>query len=255
MTSNNINSYQILGCKVSDCTSQQLNDYILSIIEQGKKEIVLNVNVNCINLAQEHIWLKKLLNDTNIVFCDGDGVRLGASILGIHLPEKITYNRWIWELADLSSKNGISWFLFGGKDGVVKESKIILSKKYAGLNISGYHPGYFDFSKDSKEIIEKINKVKPNILVLGMGMPRQEKWIVENIDKLDVNIILTGGAVFDYIAGNAKMTPDFYYKYKLEWLYRFVQEPKRLFGRYIIGNPLFIYRVFKEKIGITKYDS
>ena len=254
MKSKIINSYQILGCKVSDCTTDQLNDYILSIVQQNKKEMVLNVNINCINLAQKNQWLKDLLNKTNIVFCDGDGVRIGAKIKGIHIPEKITYNRWIWQLAELSAKNKLSWFLFGGKDEVVKESSTILSNKYLGLNISGYHSGYFDFSKDSKEIIEQINKAKPNILVLGMGMPRQEKWIIKNFDKLDVNIVLTGGAVFDYITGKAKMTPDFYYKYKIEWLYRFINDPVRLFSRYILGNPVFLFRVLLEKLKIRNYN-
>ena len=125
-------------------------------------------------------------------------------------------------------------------------------KKFGSGNAVGCH---FDDKKDSEKIIKQINKVRPNILILGMGMPKQEIWIMDNIDKLDVNIILTGGAVFDYVSGKAKMTPDFYYKYKIEWLYRFIQEPKRLFNRYIIGNPLFLTRIFLEKFKIINYET
>ena len=96
-------SATILGCKISIITLSELNNYIISKVKDNVKEAVLNVNINCINLAQKYGWIKDLLNNTNIVFCDGDGVRLGAAIMGINIPEKITYNRWIWKLADISS--------------------------------------------------------------------------------------------------------------------------------------------------------
>lgn len=247
-------STKILGCKVSLITMAELNSYIISKVKHNLKEAILNVNINCINLAQKHTWLKQVLNQTDIVFCDGDGVRLGASILGVNLPEKITYNRWIWDLAQISVDNNMSWYLFGSSENVIARSKEVLSKKFNDLNIIGFRSGYFNETLDNKDIIKEINTLKPNILILGMGMPKQEKWLFENIDKLDVNIILTGGAVFDYVSGNTKMTPNFYYKYKIEWLYRFIQEPRRLFKRYIIGNPLFILRVLLSKYKLIKYN-
>ena len=250
----NIKSYKILGCRVSDCTAIELNEYILNIVRNNLKEPILNVNINCINLAQKNSWLKTFLNDTNIVFCDGDGVRLGARIKGIDIPEKITYNRWIWQLANVSIDNNLSWYLFGGKDDIIKQSKEVLKVRYPELNVKGYRSGYFDFKNDTPEIIDEINRHKPNILVLGMGMPLQEKWIIENLDKINVNVVLTGGAVFDYISGNAKMTPDFYFNYKIEWLYRLMNDPIRLFNRYIIGNPLFLFRVILEKYRIFNYN-
>ena len=249
-----MDSIKLLGCKVSKVTTDELNNYILSKIKDDKKEAILNVNINCINLAQKHQWLKLMLFNTNVVFCDGDGVRLGAKLIGSELPEKITYNRWIWSLSHLCCENNLSLYLFGSKSDVIKLSVDKLLDRFPNLNILGFRSGYFDDRKDNSTIISEINNLKPNILILGMGMPKQEKWLLDNIDKLDVNIILTGGAVFDYVSGLAKLTPNFFYKYKIEWLYRFIQEPKRLFNRYIIGNPLFILRILLEKYKIINYN-
>lgn len=234
---------KLLGVRITDCTKDELNSYICQTIRFGRKEPILNVNINCMNLAWELPWLRQFLNTTPVVFCDGEGVRLGARLLGLHIREKITYSRWIWELADLSESMSFTWYLVGGRQQVIEGAEKRLKSKYPNLQMLGFRSGYFVNSREIEQTVADINSKKPNILILGMGMPAQEKWLMDNLCRLETNVVLTGGAVFDYISGYSIMTPDFFYKLKLEWFYRLMLEPRRLFMRYVIGNPLFFMRV------------
>ncbi|WP_422361170.1 WecB/TagA/CpsF family glycosyltransferase [Reichenbachiella sp.] len=233
---------------ITNITSSELNHHIKMSCDDNRKELILNVNVHAMNIAYEQKWFKDLLNGAYINFCDGDGVRIGAKILGKNIIEKITYNRWIWELAEYSSKNGLSWYTVGSEQHVMEKAIAVMREQFPDLKIVGHHHGYLSNKETEKDLVIDIKKKSPNILILGMGMPLQEKWIRKNIRELNFNVALTGGATFEYIAGTAKMTPDIFYRLKLEWFYRFIKDPKRLFKRYFIGNPLFFWRIFREKI-------
>jgi len=245
--------FKIIGTRVTSMTTLGLNDYISEVIAAGGREPVMNVNINCINLAQSIPWMKKYLNDCHVVFCDGEGVRFGARLYGRKIIEKITYNRWIWELAKLSAKKGYTWYLLGARAEVVEKAALILESGYPGLKIKGYRSGYFDWQEDSESIISEINALAPNILLLGLGMPKQEQWLLENLDRCKVNIALSGGGAIDYISGEAKMTPEIFYQLKLEWFYRWLHNPIRLFKRYFIGNPMFFLRIMFDRLKLVDY--
>jgi len=233
---------EFLSIQIHNITSSQLDQYIINSIRRDQKKIIANVNIHAMNIAAKQPWFKDFLNQAAVNFCDGDGVRLGARIRGKRIVEKITYNRWIWDLAMISEKEQFSWYLLGSTEKSLKKAVQKLETKYPRLRIVGYHNGYLT-DANRKEIIEEIRDKEPNILCLGMGMPLQERFLVENSGVINYNIALTGGAVFDYISGDFKMTPDIFYKLKLEWLYRVIQQPKRLFKRYFIGIPEFFIRV------------
>jgi len=226
-----------------------LHQYIERVISRGEKALVLNLNVHCVNLALRHAWLADFLNQAQLVFCDGDGVRLGLRILGVEPPPKITYNEWMWELAGFCAEKGFSLYFLGAKPGVADEAAQKLKARYPGLSILGASHGYFQ--KEGEEnagVVDTINRLKPDILVLGFGMPAQEKWLETHFRDLQVHIFLSGGAVFDYVAGRLKKAPAWMVRAHMEWLYRLGQEPRRLFKRYVIGNPLFLYRILRERI-------
>ena len=244
---------ELLGVKITNISSIELNNAIFTSVNEGKlRQLVLNVNINAMNIAYKNEWFKEMLNSAFINFCDGDGVRLAARITKKVIREKITYNRWIWKFSEFCEKNQISYYLIGSKQYTVQNAVRVLSKKYPLLEVTGYHNGFFKDQHDINLCLEEINKKKPNILIIGMGMPYQEKWLLKNKEKIHFNIALAGGAVFEYISGEAPMTPNIFYKLKLEWLYRFMNEPKRLFTRYFIGNPLFIFRVLLERFKLLK---
>lgn len=241
----------ILGVRVDPITIAQLHQCMAEFINNNEHALVLNVNVNCLNLSYEHPWLKTFLNQAEIVFCDGSGVQLAAKILGYSIPERITYADWMWELAEFSAGSGFSMFFLGGKPGVAEKAAEKVRAKYPRLKISCQH-GYFDKNPEShenKNILQQINHAKPNILVLGFGMPIQERWLMENWEQLEVNIALAGGAVFDYLSGELRRAPRWMTEHGMEWLGRLIIEPSRLWKRYLVGNPLFMWRVLRQRIG------
>jgi len=243
MAMTHLGRISLLGIQITDCTTSELNDYICDTIASGRREAILNVNAHCMNLAWTLPWLRTYLNQTDVVFCDGDGVRLGARLAGKRIREKITYNRWIWSIAAVSASRGHRWYFVGGRPGVAEEAADRLRARFPSLQIVGCHPGYFAGPDEVERLIADINRQAPHILLLGMGMPVQEAWLADHLSRLRVNVALTGGAVFDYVSGRRRITPDVFRRLKLEWLYRWLEEPRRLFWRYAAGNPLFMARV------------
>jgi len=178
-------------------------------------------------------------------------ITVGARILGHHIPERITYADWMWQLAEFSANQGFSLFLLGAEPGVAELAAARLLERYPNLAIAGVHHGYFEkepCSAETQAVIETINAAKPNILLLGFGMPLQEKWLMENWEAIDTNIALTGGAVFDYISGELKRAPEWLTASGFEWLGRLIIEPRRLWRRYLVGNPIFMWRIVKQRL-------
>ena len=241
----------ILGVDVHPCTVQELHQEIKTLIDNNAHALILNVNVHCINLAYEQPWLRDFLNTAHVNFCDGAGVILGAQILGEKIPERITYAEWIWKIAEFSKANQFSFFFLGAKPGVAERAAARLQQRYPNLQIVGIQHGYFDKTPNSPEntaVIQKINAAKPNILLLGFGMPLQERWLMENWEKIDANIALTGGAVFDYVSGELRRAPKWVTDSGFEWLGRLFIEPRRLWRRYLFGNPTFMWRIVRYRI-------
>ncbi len=253
MTINPLTSIDILGVKVHPLTVSALHSYISSCINSESKSVILNVNAYCLNLAYQESWLRDYLNSADIVFCDGSGVIVGARLLGYQIPQRITYADWMWQLAKFAEQKQYSLFFLGAEPGVSQQAADQLQKRFPRLCIAGALDGYFNKSKSSREnqtIINRINQVRPNILVVGFGMPLQERWLMENWECIHANIALTGGAVFDYVSGSLKRAPRWMTDHNLEWLGRLAIEPRRLWKRYVLGNPLFLYRVTRQRLGI-----
>ncbi len=248
-----LDQIEILGVRIDPFTVDDLHSAIGDIIDSKQREIIANVNAHAMNLSFKLPWFRTFLNESKYVFCDGFGVILGARLLGYHIPGRVTYADWIWELASAAESSGWTIFFLGGKDGVAERAAEKLKDRHTDLKIIGCHHGYFDKRQNSTEnlsVLEQINSGEPNILIVGFGMPRQEQWLSENWKNVKANVALTGGAVFDYASGELKRGPDWMTQRGLEWLARLIIEPNRLWRRYIIGNPLFIWRVLKSRLGL-----
>jgi N-acetylglucosaminyldiphosphoundecaprenol N-acetyl-beta-D-mannosaminyltransferase len=245
-----LNSKLILKTKLDYISVDELHNQISNSISLDKKIIIGNLNIHAANIAYSSDWFCKFINDCHIVFCDGKGIQLATWILGYPVPIQITYHTWLWAFFDFTLKRNYSLYLLGSKPGVVNKAIGIIKAKHPNLLINGSH-GYFKKEGlENKNIIDEINMIKPDILIVGFGMPLQEKWIIDNKDILDSKIFLNGGAFLEWISGTQKQCPKFISSIGFEWLYRFFKEPRRLFKRYIIGNPLFIFRILKQKLGM-----
>ncbi len=239
----------LLGIPVHPVDAHAVHHYISRVIAANQKALVLNVNIHCCNLTWQTPWLQKFLGGAQLVFCDGDGVRWGLRILGLDPPPKITYDRWIWQLSGFAAQKGYTYYFLGSQPGIAEAAARMIEARVPGARVVGTHHGYFaKQGEENEKVIGEINRLKPDILILGFGMPIQEKWLLENWQRVHAHIFLTGGAVFEYVAGKARRAPAWMIRANLEWLFRFYEEPKRLFKRYVYGNPYFMVRVFCEKI-------
>lgn len=236
----------LLGVEIDPVTVDELHQIIGRAIERNDHLLIPNVNVYCLNLAYEDPKLRTILNESDLVFCDGAGIILGARLTGQSIPERITYADWMWQLGEFAAAAGHSLYFLGARPGVANQAAQRLQARFPDLRIAGVQHGYFDRAPGSAEneaVIAAINAARPDIFVVGLGMPLQEYWLAENWDQLDVRIGLTGGAVFDYISGSLQRGPALLNDNGFEWLSRLIIEPGRLWRRYLVGNPIFIWRV------------
>lgn len=240
----------VLGVGVDPLTVEELHSEIRRLVRGCAGALVLNVNAHALNLCYEDASLREFFNGAEVVFCDGAGVALAARLLGGRLPARITYADWAWSLAAFAAAEGFSLFFLGARPGVAQEAAERLRERHPGLEICGSHHGYFDRragSPENEAVVREINAARPDILLVGLGMPLQERWLMENRERLAFGVALTGGAVFDYVSERLRRGPRLLTENGFEWLARLLAEPRRLWRRYLVGNPVFLARVLRRR--------
>jgi len=238
----------LLGVRIHSFTKADFFQELLRLLQVQPRRVVANVNLRAMNLAYENSWFRDFLNQADLVFCDGEGVRLGARLLGQTILERFTPADWVWEFARIAENKGVTWFLLGNPPGVAERAAERLMETYPNLKIVGTHHGHFDLRRESAEnrsVVGIINPLKPDMLFVGMGMPTQERWILENLSELECRMVITCGALFEYIAGDLKRGPAWMTQHCLEWLARVMISPKRYLQRYVADIPKFYWRVLK----------
>jgi len=234
----------ILGIKVNSVTIKEIKNILLEFAAGSRIRTVFYLNAHCVNLACMDNEYKAILNKADLVHADGYGVVWASRFLGEALPERVNIMDFFDEFAKELIDRKISVYLLGGTPDVVKKAGEILLN--AGLNIVGYKDGFFKETEELK-ILKEINALHPDILMVGMGSPKQEKWVFSHIEELDTNLCWAVGSTFELITGDRKRTPKWMSMHGLEWFYRLCQQPKRLCKRYIYGSLVFICRIFRYK--------
>ncbi len=245
------NKANILGVQVDTYLLEELLEMIRAAVSTDQRLLITHMHVRGLHLAYENQWFREFINSSDIVYCDGMGVKLGAKLLGYNIPERYTLADWYPQLIELAHQNNISLYFLGNPPGMAELAAKNLQKTYPGLHIAGTHHGYFDSNPQGAEnqaLVQEINRKKPNILMVGLGMPAQENWLMENWDDLDTNVAITVGAIFEYVAGTMKHGPKWMTQYYLEWLFRLFNRPDRYTKRYLRDNPLLLFRIFRQKI-------
>lgn len=238
---------EILGVPVDPMPSNELIENIERLHATGDATITY-ANVHVVNSAQKDMALAAFLRTANLVYCDGNGVRLGASMLGASIPARMTGADWIWDLAAHAEGR---WRLYwiGGAKGVTDEAAKILRERHPQLEIATDHGFHKHAGPEDAEVLTKINDFKPDILLVGMGTPTQELWVEARRSAIDAPVVWCVGATADVLAGVESRGPEWLTN-RAEWLARLWANPTGKWQRYLVGNPLFVMRIIRSKIGL-----
>ncbi|MBN1008736.1 WecB/TagA/CpsF family glycosyltransferase [Amphritea pacifica] len=231
----------LFDLSIFNTTLKESSSDLIEAARCGFKQKVFFVNAHCINVAVKDASYKAALQDASILYADGSGMRLAAKIYGESLRDNVNGTDLFPMLCRDAAAAGVSIALLGAKPGIAERCAQRMQEQFPGLQIVWTHHGYLR-SEHTQSVIESLNNSGASMLFVAMGVPAQELWIMRHADELKASVILGVGALFDFYSGEVSRAPLFLRKRGLEWLYRFLLEPKRMFSRYIIGNPRFILR-------------
>jgi N-acetylglucosaminyldiphosphoundecaprenol N-acetyl-beta-D-mannosaminyltransferase len=238
---------RLLDIPIHPVSPAELVDTIVTWGGQEAQRKVYNVNVHAMNLAAKHEDFKTALQRADLVFCDGFGVKWGARIAGIDIPYRMTPPDWIDDFAAKTAHAGQSVFALGDEDGIAARFQQALQERHPGYLAAGSHHGFFEKTgAENDAVIERINNSGAKHLLVGFGMPLQERWLESNAARLRPRVFLPVGALFRWYIGADKRAPRWMTDNGLEWLARFAQHPSRHFQRYAVGNPQFLFRVLRH---------
>nr|WP_317359873.1 WecB/TagA/CpsF family glycosyltransferase [uncultured Tyzzerella sp.] len=235
----------ILGVPINNVNLNEALGLVLLYLEENEKKIIFTPNPEFIMNALTDSQFKKILNESNLNIPDGIGVVIGAKILGYNLKERVAGFDLVQKIFSRIKNTDKTVYFLGASEETVILAKEMMEKKYKGLKIVGTHNGYFK-DEEGNIIIDEINKLSPDLLLVGLGSPRQEKWIYNNKDKINVKVMIGVGGSFDVMSGNVKRAPKIFIKLNLEWFYRLITQPTRF--KRMLKLPLFIIEVLKYKI-------
>jgi N-acetylglucosaminyldiphosphoundecaprenol N-acetyl-beta-D-mannosaminyltransferase len=211
--------------------------------EDGKKAIYY-LNAFGVVTYLENPEYAKAISSGDLIYADGWGPVFAMRIIGKKMPGRVNAADFTDELFFKLNSSKTSVFLLGDKNEVLSLAKTNIEKNYKNIKITGTHNGFFK-ENDTKKIIKIIKRCKPSLVMIGMGVPKQEIWLNDNYSELPRAVYWCVGGLFNYQAGLRGRAPGFMRENSLEWFYRLLQEPKRLWRRYTITNIKFIYFLMK----------
>ena len=245
-----IKKEKFLNTEINNITMRQTLEAIERFIVNKQKAYIVAINVDVVMRIEQDALLKKITDAANIVIVDGKPLVWISRLYKRPIVEKISGSDLVPLLCERAAKKGYSIFILGGKEGVPEKAEQNLKKMYPGICIAGAYSPPFGFEKNQEEL-DYVNKLisekNPDILLACLGCPKQEKFIYENMNKYNAKVSVCAGATVDFLAGSVKRAPRWMSNHGLEWLYRFAQEPKRLFKRYFIDDIKIIQLIWKYR--------
>lgn len=228
----------VLGIKFSNVNMEQAVKKSVDLINNDGNKMIFTPNPEIVIEASKDEKLANIINDADMVVADGIGVVIGSKIIGKPLPERVAGYDLVQNIFKEIKNTDKTVYFFGAAPNVANSAAKKMEELHKGLKVVGTHNGYFD---NDDEIINEINSLKPDILLVGLGAPKQEYWIYNNKDKLNVNLSIGVGGSFDVMAGQVKRAPMFFRKLGLEWFYRLITQPTR--AKRMLRLPLFLIKV------------
>ncbi|MEO0119384.1 MAG: WecB/TagA/CpsF family glycosyltransferase [candidate division WOR-3 bacterium] len=238
------------GIKIDNLNISEAVGKIREILKNEEKGYVVTPNADHIVKLQRDKEFKRAYESAFLVLPDGISLLVASKLLGTPLKGRCAGADLIERIFDIANDLGKSIFILGGTKGSEKIAMEKIKSFFPNVKVAAYSPpfGFEKNPKETSEIINKINSLKTDILIVCVGAPKSEKWLYNNFDKLNIKIAFSLGAALDYFAGTIKRAPKWMQKIGLEWFWRLIQEPKRLWKRYLIGNTIFVFLVLRELI-------
>ena len=238
---------KILNTNIDNLSMKESLELIEKSIQSNKQIHHVVVNAGKIVMMQKDLQLQQSVNESDLINADGQAVVWASKVLGKPLKERVAGIDLMRNLVQLAHKRNYKIFFLGAREEVVKKVVDIYSGEYSANLIAGYRNGYFK-KEEELLIAQEITKSEANMLFVAISSPTKENFLFENKTILEkVNFVMGVGGSFDVVAGKVKRAPLWMQKAGLEWFYRFLQEPKRMWKRYLIGNSKFLLLVLKER--------
>lgn len=237
----------IHGVKIDNVTMKEALDFVIEGLNQETTYKIYTPNSEIIMQANRDPELMAVLNDAHLLIPDGAGVVLASKILGRHLKQKVSGIDLVKNILNTTHKRPISFFILGGKPGVPEKASINILSEYPKAKIVGFHHGYFR-DEEVSDIIKQINDSRAEILLVGLGAPKQEKWIHKHAHELNAKVVMGVGGTIDVFAGTATLAPEFMRKSGFEWLYRLIKQPSRY--KRMMDLPRFMLLTLRKKLKI-----
>ena len=238
-------SVEILGVRINTYSKSEVFSSVEEFIRDRKPHLVWTCNVDHLMKLTRDGEFRDIYEASDLVLADGMPLVWVSKLFGRPIPERITGIDFLEEFAAVAEKRGYRYFFLGGSTIVLQKAKAALQKKYPKLRISTHAPSYAArWSKPENEmIISAIREARPDLLFVGVGAPKQEKWIYQNWKKLNVPVAMGVGGALEMVAGTKKRAPRWMQNVGLEWLFRFLQDPRRLLKRYFLFDIWFPFFV------------
>jgi N-acetylglucosaminyldiphosphoundecaprenol N-acetyl-beta-D-mannosaminyltransferase len=237
----------VLGCPVDALDMPETVERCLELIDRGRPAQHVVVNAAKLVEFNRNERMAQIIRGCELVNADGQSIVWAARLLGRELPERVAGIDLMHELLAAAAQRGLRVFLLGARPEVLADATRRLVEDNPGLVIAGTHHGWFDDSENDA-VVRAIRDARPDMLFVAMSSPRKEYWLSENLPKLDVPFAMGVGGALDVVAGVSRRAPRWMQRIGLEWLYRLIQEPRRLWRRYLVSNLRFTALVVRERL-------
>lgn len=234
---------KILDVRIDEVTMDEAVDKVKKFLTEDKMHLICTPNPEMLMTAQDDAEFKNILNSSELNIPDGTGIVWASKQLKGNINERVAGFDFIHRIFELGKEREISFYFLGSKPGVAENAGKKIEEIYSGAKIVGSRDGYFSLEEE-KRVIKEINAKNPDVLLVAMGAPKQERFINKYRDKLNCKVAIGVGGCFDVIAGNVKRAPKLFIKLRLEWLYRGLTDFKRL--KRLGAIPRFMFAVKKE---------
>lgn len=237
---------EVLGIPVAKLEAEDALSQIERIYNEGLHELVAYANAHTLNLAAVDLAYKDLLRDAAIVLNDGAGIAMAARINGDSFPANLNGSDFNPLILGLAAERGWPVFLLGAKPGVAERAGAVMQERYPSLEVAGARHGYWPAGTD-EEVAREIRSSGAAIVMAALGNPLQERWLADHLPTSGARFGIGVGAFFDFAAGEVPRAPAWMNRLGIEWVFRLAQEPRRLWKRYVVGNPVFLARVLRAR--------